>query len=68
MYDSSSEFLILPRLKDPIRNPPYTNVHTVQRLMSSKGAKRTILYHITVILQYCCDKTIARSEEMYRDD
>ena len=29
-----------------------TKYHTVQRLMSSKGAKRTIFYHITVILQY----------------
>ena len=28
-------------------------IHTVQRLMLSKGAKRTIFYHITVILQYC---------------
>ena len=44
------------------------NVHTVQRLMSSKGAKRTILYHITVIMPYCLDKTIARSGDMYRDD
>ena len=36
--------------------------------MSSKGAKRTIFYHITVILQYFWDKTIARSRDMYRDD
>ena len=43
-------------------------LQTVQRLMLSKGAKRTIFYHITVILQYCRDKTIARSEDMYRDD
>ena len=41
---------------------------TVQRLMLSKGAKRTIFYHITVILQYCLDKTIARSGDMYRDN
>ena len=36
--------------------------------MLSKGAKRTIFYHITEILQYCLDKTIARSGDMYRDD
>ena len=42
--------------------------HTIQRLMLSKGAKRTVFYHITVILQYCWDKTIARSEDMYRED
>ena len=36
--------------------------------MLSKGAKRTIFYHITVILQYCWDKMIARSGDMYRDD
>ena len=36
--------------------------------MLSKGAKRTIFYHITVILQYCLDKTIARSGDMCRDD
>ena len=40
---------------------------TVPRLMLSKGAKRTIFYHITEILQYCLDKTIARSGDMYRD-
>ena len=42
--------------------------HTVQRLMLSKGAKRTKFYHISVILQYRWDKTIARSGDMYRDD
>ena len=42
--------------------------HTVQRLMLSKGAKRTKFYHITVILQYCWDKMIARSGDLYRDD
>ena len=36
--------------------------------MLSKGANRKIFYHMTVILQYCWDKTIARSEDMYRDD
>ena len=36
--------------------------------MLGKGAKRTIVYHIKVILQYCWDKTIARSRDMYRDD
>ena len=41
--------------------------HTIQRLMSSKGAKWTIFYNITVSLQYCWDKTIARSGDMYRD-
>ena len=40
---------------------------TVQRLMLSKGAKRTIFYHITITLQYYVDKTIARSGDMYRD-
>ena len=35
--------------------------------MLSKGAKRTIFYHIAVILQYCWDKTITRSGDMYRD-
>ena len=43
-------------------------LHTIQRLMLSKGAKGTIFYHITVILQYYWDKTIARSGDMYRDD
>ena len=43
-------------------------LQTVQRLMLSKGAKRTIFYHIIVILQYCWNKTIARSGDMYRDD
>ena len=46
----------------------YIYIHTVQRLMSSKGAKRTKFYHITVILQYSWDKTIARSGDMYGDD
>ena len=41
---------------------------TIQRLMLSKGAKRTKFYHIAVILQYCLDKTIASSWDMYRDD
>ena len=45
-----------------------TCTYTVQRLISSKCAKRTIFYHITVIMQYCWDKTIARSGDMYRDD
>ena len=36
--------------------------------MLSKGAKRTIIDHITVIMQYCWDKTIVRSWDMYRDD
>ena len=36
--------------------------------MLSKGAKRTIFYHIKGILQYCLDKTIVRSGDMYRDD
>ena len=36
--------------------------------MSSKGAKTTIFYHVTVILKYCWDKTIARSGDMYKDD
>ena len=44
------------------------HIHTVQRLMLSKGAKRTIFYHITVIMQYCWDKTIAWSGDMHRDD
>ena len=42
--------------------------HTVQRLMLSKGAKRTKFCDNTVILQYCWDKTIAWSGDMYRDD
>ena len=42
--------------------------HTVQHRMSSKGAKRPIFYHITVILQYCWDKTVVRSGNMYKDD
>ena len=42
--------------------------HYIQRIMLSKGVKRTIFYNITVILQYCWDKTIARSRDMYRDD
>ena len=36
--------------------------------MLSKGAKRTIIDHITVIMQYCWNKTIARSGDMYKDD
>ena len=36
--------------------------------MLSIGAKTTIFYHTTVILQYCWDKTIARSRDTYRDD
>ena len=36
--------------------------------MLSKGAKETKFYHITVILQYCLDKTIARIGDMYMDD
>ena len=40
--------------------------HTIQRLML--GAKRTIFYYITVILQYRWDKTIARSGDMYGED
>ena len=44
------------------------STQTVQRLMLSKGAKRTIYYHITEILQYCLDKRITRSGDMYRDD
>ena len=36
--------------------------------MLSKGAKRTIIDHITVIMQYCWDKTIARSGDMYKDN
>ena len=36
--------------------------------MLRKGAKRTIFYHNTIILQYYLDRTIARSGDMYRDD
>ena len=43
-------------------------LHTVQRLMLSNGARRSIYYHIAVSLQYCWDKTIAQSGDMYRDD
>ena len=46
----------------------YLQVHTIQRLMLCKGAKRTIIDHITVIMQYCWDKTIERSGDMYKDD
>ena len=41
--------------------------HTTKRIMLSKGAKWTIFYRITVILQYCWDKTIARSGDINRD-
>ena len=34
----------------------------------SEGAKRRIFYNFTVILQYCLDKTNARSGHMYEDD
>ena len=34
----------------------------------SKGAKRTKIDHITVIMQYFWDKTIARRGGMYKDD
>ena len=43
-------------------------LHTAQRLMISKSTKRAKVYHITVILQYCWDKTIARGRDMYSDD
>ena len=36
--------------------------------MLSKGAKRTIIDHITVIMQYRRDERIARSGDMYKDD
>ena len=36
--------------------------------MISKGAKRTIIDHITVIMQYSWNKTIARSGDIYKDD
>ena len=36
--------------------------------MLSKGAKRTLFYYITVILQYYWNKTTARSGDMYRKD
>ena len=49
-------------------SPGNLHYQTVQRLVLSKGAKRTIFYHITEILQYCLDKTIARIGDMYRDD
>ena len=43
--------------------------HTIQSLITSKGAQRQIFYHITVILLlYWLDKTIARSGDMYEDD
>ena len=45
-----------------------SRLHTIQRLMLSKGAKRTKIDHITVIMQYVWDKTIARSGDMYKDD
>ena len=35
--------------------------------MLSTGAKKNKFYHISVILQYCWDKTIARSGGKYRD-
>ena len=44
------------------------HLHTIQRLMLSKGAKRIIIDHITVIIQYYWDKTIAWSGDMYKDD
>ena len=50
------------RVPSPIRIERH---HTVQRL---KGANRTIFYHVTLILQYRWDKTIARGGNMYRDD
>ena len=40
--------------------------NTIQRLMLSKGAKRTTI--VTVIIQYVLDKTTSRSGEMYKDD
>ena len=36
--------------------------------MLSKGANRTIIDNITEIMQYCWNKTIARSGDMYMDD
>ena len=42
--------------------------HTVQPLFLIEAAKRRIFYHITLILQYCLDETIARSGDMYKDD
>ena len=51
-----------------VSNVHIQDTHTIQRLMLSKDAKLTIFYHITVILQYCWDKTVARSGDMYRGD
>ena len=42
--------------------------HTVLPLVLSKGAKRRIFYHITVILRYCLEKTIAWRGDIYKDD
>ena len=42
--------------------------HTVRPLFLREGAKRVIFCHITVILQYCCNKTIARSGDMCKHD
>ena len=36
--------------------------------MLSRGAKRTIIDHVTVIMQYCWDKTIAKSGDVCKDD
>ena len=41
--------------------------HTVQPLFLSEGAKRRIFYHSNVILQYRCDKTITRNEDLNKD-
>ena len=42
--------------------------HTIQPLFLAEGAIRRIFYHITVILQYCLDKTTARSGDVYEND
>ena len=42
--------------------------NTVQCLFPSEDVKARISDHIRLILQYCWDKTIARSGDMYEDN
>ena len=53
------------RIREDVKITWITNTHYTTP--NSKGAKWTIFYNITVSLQYCWDKTITRSGDMYRD-
>ena len=49
-------------------NHYFQEIHSVQRLITSKGAKRRIWDDITVILKYFRQITIVRNEDLNKDD